>query len=146
MFMIIHSLRGRKKANLLIFYLLFPRSFGEYRQNEIRLARLLATLSCKDRDRTSTTAFFQNQRIPKMLCRAVRGGHRALPLKRNIRRNIKAYVPQAERHVTTDAASSHAEKEHVPAVSQAPLSKSRATDSHWCASSGRRQALRSHTF
>ena len=42
-------------------------------------------------------------------------GHRALPL-RPLRRNVKVYVPLAKRNVTTDAASSHAEKEHVPEV------------------------------
>ena len=47
-----------------------------------------------------------------MLARALRGGHRALPLKRS----VNVYVPLAKRTVTTDAASSHAEKEHVPEV------------------------------
>ena len=57
-----------------------------------------------------------------MLSRAVRGGHRALPFKSHV--NVS--VIRAKRKVTTDAASSHAEKEHVPAVSQAPQSDSRA--------------------
>ena len=57
-----------------------------------------------------------------MLSRAVRGGHRALPFKAHL--NVS--VARAKRQVTTDAASSHAEKEHVPAVSKAPHSDSRA--------------------
>ena len=47
--------------------------------------------------------------ITKMLTRALSGG-RALPLRRN------AFTPIVKRAVTTDAASSHAEKEHVPEV------------------------------
>lgn len=58
-----------------------------------------------------------------MLSRALRGGHRALTLKRN----VNVYVPLAKRTVTTDAASSHAEKEHVPEVRRAPQSESRPT-------------------
>lgn len=58
-----------------------------------------------------------------MLSKALRGGRRALPLKRN----INVYVPLAKRTVTTDAASSHAEKEHVPEVRRAPQCESRAT-------------------
>ena len=54
-----------------------------------------------------------------MLSRALRGGHRALPSKRN----VTVYVPLVRRSVTTDAASSHAEKEHVPEVSRAPQSE-----------------------
>lgn len=54
-----------------------------------------------------------------MLSRALRGGHRSLPLKRN----VNFYLPLAKRAVTTDAASSHAEKEHVPEVSRAPQSE-----------------------
>lgn len=52
-----------------------------------------------------------------MLSRALRGGHRALPLKRN----VNVYVPLAKRTVTTDAASSHAEKEHVPEEDEKPF-------------------------
>ena len=64
-----------------------------------------------------------NRHLAKMLCRAMRVGacHRALPIKRN----INVYVSLAKRNVTTDAASSHAEKEHVPEVSRAPHSESR---------------------
>ena len=148
--MTIHSLRREEEGESvdfffsIFFFFSFP-SFGEYRRSEIRLARLFPTLRLQDRVKTSNDSFFQNQRLPKMLCRAVRAGHRALPFKRNIRCNIEVYVPRAKRHVTTDAASSHAEKEHVPAVSQAPLSKSRASDLRWSASSGRGQALRSHS-
>lgn len=58
-----------------------------------------------------------------MLSRALRIGHRALPL----RSNLSVYVPLAKRTVTTDAASSHAEKEHVPEVSRALQSESIAT-------------------
>ena len=47
--------------------------------------------------------------IAKMLTRALRSG-RALPLRRN------AFTPIVKRTVTMDAASSHAEKEHVPEV------------------------------
>ncbi len=62
---------------------------------------------------SSTDCFFPfNQPFAKMLSRAVRGGYRALPL----RRKVNVYVPLAKRNVTTDAASSHAEKEHVPEV------------------------------
>lgn len=50
-----------------------------------------------------------------MLSKAVRGSCRALPLKHN----VNVYVPLAKRTVTTDAASSHAEKEHVPEVRRA---------------------------
>ena len=46
-----------------------------------------------------------------MFTKALRSS-RALPLRRNAR------VPLATRTVTTDAASSHAEKEHVPEVSK----------------------------
>ena len=58
-----------------------------------------------------------------MLARALRGGHRALPLKRS----VNVYVPLAKRTVTTDAASSHAEKEHVPEVRKPSPSNSMAT-------------------
>ena len=47
-----------------------------------------------------------------MLVKALRGGYRTLPLKCN----LNVYVPLTKRTVTTDAASSHAEKEHVPEV------------------------------
>ena len=47
--------------------------------------------------------------IAKMLTRALRGG-RALPLRRN------AFTPIVKRTVTMDAASSQAEKEHIPEV------------------------------
>ena len=47
--------------------------------------------------------------IAKMLTKALRSG-RALPLRRN------AFTPIVKRTVTMDAASSHAEKEHVPEV------------------------------
>lgn len=47
--------------------------------------------------------------IANMLTRALRSG-RALPLRRN------AFTPIVKRTVTMDAASSHAEKEHVPEV------------------------------
>ena len=44
-----------------------------------------------------------------MLTKALRSG-RALPLRRNV------FTPIVKRTVTMDAASSHAEKEHVPEV------------------------------
>ena len=58
-----------------------------------------------------------------MLTRALRSG-RALPLKRN------AFVPLAKRTVTTDAASSHAEKEHVPEVSAKTPNKKKMKSSN----------------
>ena len=51
--------------------------------------------------------------IAKMLTKALRSG-RALPLRRN------AFTPIVKRTVTMDAASSHAEKEHVPEVRLSP--------------------------
>ena len=51
--------------------------------------------------------------IATMLTRALRSG-RALPLRRN------AFTPIVKRTVTMDAASSHAEKEHVPEVRLSP--------------------------
>lgn len=51
-----------------------------------------------------------------MLLRAVRCG-RTLPMRK------KAFVPLARRSVTTDAASAHAEKEHVPEVRTMPRVK-----------------------
>ena len=67
-------------------------------------------------------SFSFNPHLAKMLSRVVRGGRLAPPLKRN----VHVYVPVSKRNVTTDAASSHAEREHVPEVRKAPPSESRA--------------------
>lgn len=58
-----------------------------------------------------------------MLTRALRSG-RALPLRRN------AFTPIVKRTVTTDAASSHAEKEHVPEVRLSALTSKGIIGSH----------------
>lgn len=55
----------------------------------------------------SSTALLRQLPATIMLVRALRRGG-ALPLRQ------RAIVPLARRTVTTDAASSHAEKEHVP--------------------------------
>ena len=79
---------------------------------KVALARLSPTLK-PEQYLQQRFSFYRY--ITAMLSRALRG-HHALPLGRNV--NI--YVPLAKRTVTTDAASSHAEKEHVPEVGRVP--------------------------
>ena len=88
----------------------------------MELARLSPTLNFIPEQELHRQLFFQH--LTKMLSRAIRGGHRALPFKSHV--NVS--IARAKRKVTTDAASSHAEKEHVPAVSQARQSNARAID------------------
>lgn len=72
-----------------------------------------------------------------MLSRAVRGfGLQALPKR-------QAYQ-LARRTVTTDAASSHAEKEDVPSVS--PFVSNEMLSPYSCATTGGRQALPSQAL
>lgn len=93
---------------------------GDCRQNQYGLARFSPTLDCKAEQELQRNASVSCQHLANMLSRALRGGHRALPLKRN----VNVYVPLTKRTVTTDAASSHAEKEHVPEVSRSSQSNS----------------------